>query len=342
LFKILKEIICVDLHSDKQLIKDLENALGKARKNKVCLYPACSNLPIGSHIIARKILRLIAEKGHVLTWLPHHISAWDMQKALDEDIPLERLYEEPVSIGIGDVKKVTTPLFCHYHDESIFRPIEKTDFSFQPEQVLLLAYRALSSISFSRWKASAMDEVIKIAKKHDHSHGLSEPKRYARWQRFLAKDEVWEVYRQHEQLRAAHDYSKLGYSTYLVNIPPCIAATYGFIPTSGNDAQDIVNGTQAVTSKDFMSFTFLPHETLNQSICVISWLRGSLRAQQFLLESRINELSEKEQQDLFFSLFFAAHTIYISPTWWHSLSEEKREEYKKTRLNRGKKYAALI
>ena len=99
------------MHSDKQLLKDLENALGKARKKKVCLYPACGNLPIGSPIRARKILRLIAEKGHVLTWLPHHVSAWEMQKALDEGIPLERLYEEPVSVGIGDVKKGTTPPF---------------------------------------------------------------------------------------------------------------------------------------------------------------------------------------------------------------------------------------
>src|SRR5205814_568 len=82
------------------------------------------------------------------------------EKTLNE----EQLYEEPVSVGIRDVNKVAHPLFCSYHDESIFRPLEKSAFSFQPEQILLLAYRALSSMRFGRLEVSAIDAVIEIAK----------------------------------------------------------------------------------------------------------------------------------------------------------------------------------
>jgi hypothetical protein len=197
-------------------------------------------------------------------------------------------------------------------------------------------------MNFRRLGISAIDAVIEVAKKHSYYHTLSEPERYARLQRFFANDVVWEVYRQHEELRVARDYNQLGYSVYSVNMPPCIAATYGFMSTHGDEAQAIVNGTQAMSADNFMSFTFLPHKTLNQSICVISWLRGSQRAQRFLLLSRINELSEKEQQDLLLSLAFRSPTIYISPTWWRSLREEKREEYKQIHIDANRKYAALV
>jgi hypothetical protein len=56
----------------------------------------------------------------------------------------------------------------------------------------------------------------------------------------------------------------------------------------------------------------------------------------------INELSEQERQDLFFRYAFESPTIYISPTWWHSLSEEKREEYAKIHQKAGREHAELV
>src|SRR6266516_1727627 len=125
-------------------------------------------------------------------------------------------------------------------------------------------------------------------------------------------------------------------------MPPCMAATHVLMSAHGDDTHAIVNCTQAMSADNFMSFTFLPHKILNQSICIISWLRGSQRAQRFLLLSGINELSEKGQQDLLLSLAFRSPTIYISPTWWRSLREEKREEYQQIHSNANRKYAALV
>ncbi len=324
---------------EKQFLKDLDSVLSKERKNKTCLYPGCGAAPINSHVIARKTLKLIAENSHVLTWLPPHISPWKIAKATVAGVPEEQLYGELQSIGIGEVNKVTKPMFCSSHDNRLFGPLERMEFSFQPEQVLLLAYRVLGFASLRMPTMSVMDNFSDVMKKYNHEIGAE---KYARMQGFLTEDWVRKIYQRYEQIRDAHDYSQLGYSIYLVNMPPCIAAFNGFVYAFGFDeVQAIADDTQAITAEDFMSFTFLPYETSNQSICVISWLKDSWRAQRFLLSSRINELSEEKRQELLLSLAFAS-TIYISPAWWSSLSREKREEFKRIHLNETRKSVALF
>ena len=56
---------------------------------------------------------------------------------------------------------------------------------------------------------------------------------------------------------------------------------------------------------------------------------------------RINELSEKEQQDLFLIFAFESPTLHISPTWWRSLSDETREKYKKIHLDADRRHNEL-
>jgi hypothetical protein len=97
-----------------------------------------------------------------------------------------------------------------------------------------------------------------------------------------------------------------------------------------------------LTAEDVVSFTLLPDRRLGNTICIISWLKGSPRAQRFMILNRINKLSEQEQQDLFLTYAFESPTIYISPTWWRSLSEEKREEYAKIHQKAGREHAELI
>jgi hypothetical protein len=115
---------------------------------------------------------------------------------------------------------------------------------------------------------------------------------------------------------------------YAVNALPCIASTYSLIPVNDVDALAIISGAQALTAEDVLAFSFFPHQPLNNSICVISWLRGSKRAQRLLDLNRINQLPEKEQLDTFLSFAFQSPNIYISPTWWQTLSEEERKGYK--------------
>jgi len=281
-----------------------------------------------------------------LTWLPFDTSLSDIADAIDAGKPLEDLNMVPVLVGIGDAKKIAYPLFCQPHDEKIFKQIEKREIAVHeeliPKQVLLLGYRALCSLTFQLTRLSLIDTILEAAKKVGYQHSLNEPERYARLHRIMAKDIMVSVYKRYEQIRKSGDYSQLGYALYMVNVPPCIAATYSLIPVDDEDAKAIVNGTLHLKPEDAVSFTFLPHEPLTNSICVISWLKDSRRARRFMVLNRINELSEKERQDLFFHFAFESSTVYISPQWWNLLSEEKRVEYTMIHCNARRDHAELI
>jgi hypothetical protein len=121
-----------------------------------------------------------------------------------------------------------------------------------------------------------------------------------------------------------------------------VATTYSLIPINDDDATSIVDGALTLSAEDVVSFTLLPDPRLDKSICVISWLKGSPRAQRFMILNRFNELSEQERQNLFFHFAFESPTIYISPTWWRSLSQEKREDCAEIHFNSGREHAQLV
>jgi len=323
--------------NEYKVIQTLEKVLRTAHKNDVCLYQQCKERPIGSHIIARKTLRLIAEKGHVKTWL--QTSAWDMMRHLQAGQSLDHLLEAPVNIGITDTNKVTLPLFCQKHDNQVFTSLEKDEFSFQPEQIVLLAYRALCSMTLG---VSSTAKVLSVARQFGYRHSLNEPEQFQRLQRFQMTDLMVNVRQHYAKLHATYGYDQLGWSVYLVNIQPCVAATYTLIPVNDDDAQAIVNGSQTVTIEDAVSFSLLPYQPLRNSVCVISWLKGSQRARQFMMLNGINEVPEKERDNHFLRLAFESPTLYISPAWWESLSDEERKEYSRIHHNAGREHAKLV
>jgi hypothetical protein len=330
----------MNLQPSKEDIQNLENVIRRVHRNAICFFPGCDRRPIGSHIIARKTLELIADQSHVLTWLPQQITAWDMLSSMNAGQPLERLYENLVRVGIGDRNRVTEPLFCRDHDNTVFAPLEDSEFSFQPEQVMLLAFRAVCSMILS---TSATDAIYTaVAKQQGLHHSLSKLEPLIKLQWFHETELALNIRKRYEQIREANDYDQLGWSIYLVNRQPCIASTYSFIPVEGNDAMAIINDKLEITVEDEVCFSFLPYKPLDKSICVISWLKGSRRAQQFMTSHRINEITEEEQRDLFLSLAFESPMLYISPTWWQSLSDEEREKYKNIHLNVVRKHANLM
>lgn len=326
---------------DWKLVEAFEVAIVKAHKNGTCLYPGCTEKPIGSHVIARKTLRLIAENSKVLTWnMPH---APTMFKQFKAGKPMKDLTLVPKLVGINDIRNVTYPLFCHDHDDRIFAPIEKDEIASRSillaEQIVLLAYRALCSVTYNDTLTEAL---LEVPKQIGYTHSLSDPKRYERLLRFQARDILLKAQQRYEQIHLTQDYQQLGWSVYPVNVQPCVAATYSLIPDPDDDAPSVVDSKITLSAEDVVSFTLLPDPRLGKSICILSWLKGSQRAQRFMSLQGINELSEQERQDVFFHYAFESTTIYISPTWWRSLGEEKREEYMKIHQKAGREHAKLV
>jgi len=329
----------MSLQAVRPVINDLEDTLIKANKNDTCLYPNCSDPPIGSHVIARKILKLLADTGQVLTWSSVNTSLWDMAKNLEAGIPWKyALSKEPVRVGIKDVRKVKYPLFCHHHDENIFAPLEKQEFSFDAEQVVLLAYRALC---YSTFGISSTRNFFTAIQKRGYQSSFNTSDKLAKLARFHALDVLLEVRQQYEHILIHQEYDQLGWSIYSMNTLPCVATTHALIPVEDDEAKSIVNGTQILTKEDVVSFSLLPCSD-NKSICVVSWLKGSQRAQRFITVNKFNELSEKDQQKHFLSLAFDSHALYVSPKWWQSLKQEERNEYEMAQADRGREYAELV
>lgn len=327
----------MNLQPSMDAIRNLENVIKRAHRNARCIFSGCNCGAIGSHLIARSTLELIADQGHVLAWMPQQITAWDMMRSVNAGQSIELLYEEPILVGISNRNWVTEPLFCSIHDGSIFAPLEHEDFSFRPQQIALLAYRALCSLVFSM--ASIERVLTSLAENHDGHGVLGSTQTLRKVQQFQTTELILQVRQLYEQMRSESNYTLLDWSTNLMNIPPCIAATYAFIPVENNEDKAIANGKLAVSTVDAVIYSFLPYKPQESSACVISWLKGSTRAQRFMnnhqimSDHQINEVTETEQQDLFLSLAFQSPTLYISPTWWRSLSDEERERYKRIHLD---------
>ena len=121
-----------------QFVEPFRKELKRLNKNNQCVYPGCKKKPIGSHVIAESVLKLIADKSKVLTW-----------ERSDEEILVntirghewDHIHKQPKSVGIET--EVTYPIFCCQHDNDVFEVLEKPGFSYEPHQVALLAYRAL-------------------------------------------------------------------------------------------------------------------------------------------------------------------------------------------------------
>jgi len=312
---------------------ELRQEREQARLNATCYYQGCTEPPIRSHIISRKLLRRIAENNKVLTWSSPETSLIEMADAMDAGQRAEIFNIIPTLVDIGDVE-LTDPLFCHPHDERVFRQIDGSNkeiaarSEYIPKQVLLLAFRALCSLSYLlSSRQSPIDTILEFSKKIGYTHSLHKAENYVRLHRFMAKETMLAVYERYEQMRRSGDYSELAYSLYVVNVPPCIAATYSLIPIADEEKKAIEDGTLLLSPEDAVSFSFLPHKPRTNSICVISWLNGSERAQRFIIANKINNLSEQEQLAIFFERAFESPNIYISPQWWDSLSGEKRVEY---------------
>jgi hypothetical protein len=315
-------------------IKEIEKLLIRASRNDTCLIPGCSSQPIGSHVIARKTLEHIADSSKVFTW-DTKPSAWKIARTIDAFQPLE----DPTRVGIDDDHKVKYPLFCSTHDGPVFAPLEVEEFTCTPEQVFLLAYRGAC---YKTYHGPMLEAFFEVARRHGYQPSLDTPERREKLARFRAADILLDVRKRYEQIRETKDYQQLGWSIYPVNMQPCVAATNTFLFVHGSDADAIVNGAQTITAEDFISFSLLPYKPLNNCICIISWFRGSQRARRFMNLSGVNELTEKQQQDMFRSLTFEASIVYISPTWWESLSGEQRTEYKKLHHEAGRKHAHLV
>lgn len=305
---------------DKQFVEPLIKGLGELRSNKRCLYPGCPKEPIDSHVIAESVLEQIADKEEkVLTWQPHENNIvlntiqgheWDY------------IYKEPRRVGIG--REATFPIFCGEHDNSIFAPLEDQGFDFQPQQVALLAYRALC---YRTWNPH-------LEKKLEFFLSNQDPETVLQQQRLFSFKTTREARQKLENILATRDYSQIKWITRKLPIKPCLACTDATIPYHGEeDTKNVMSGSSFHKAEDFVTFSFFPEKKLNATICVITWFKGSQQGLKFIEDLRLEQLSEDDIQNRLMITALKMSLVYISPDWWDTLSAEQQGGISKLRLS---------
>ena len=137
------------------------------KKNKKCLYPGCESMPIRSHSIQMKKLRLIAPDGMLITRnksIGQH-SGYKFFK-----FSMEKIGKKTASTFKG---------FCREHDSKLFFPIENEDYENTNLQNFLFAYRSIAH-RYIKWMeiTCIYHEYIKILEEQiESSSTLLEPMR---------------------------------------------------------------------------------------------------------------------------------------------------------------------
>ena len=127
---------------------------------------------------------------------------------------MNQFYFEPTSVGVKQKSKVTCPLFCEDHDGPVFAPLEQGKFSSQPtpEQMLLIAYRALCAATYDQM---VPERAFSVGEKYREQSTLNRPETLPRLNRFLVRDVLLVARQRHEQMLMTQDYQQVDGKTIL-------------------------------------------------------------------------------------------------------------------------------
>lgn len=311
--------------ADFQFVEPLLKTLKRLNKNNKCVCPGCSEPPIGSHIIAESVLKLLADQGEVLTW-----------ERSEEEIVLssirghawDHIHQEPKRVSIK--KGVTYPIFCDEHDGPIFEALENPELAhrkpglpYEPRQVALLAYRALC---YKTWNPHLEEKLEFYLSNRDDETTLQ-------WFRLLSLKPMLEARQKFYNMLDTEKY-QMRWIKRICPIDPCIAATGAFIPYTGDeDARSIATGNTTTSPEDVVTFSFFPDKRLKASICIITWFRDNNRGEEFKEGFNPDNYSEADIRHHIIGNALRMPLVYTSQAWWDALSPEQRHTTSALRLS---------
>lgn len=298
------------------------DAAGKVRaafNKKICSAPSdwhkdCSRQITRAHTVPKSgSLNQIARNGHVYAFIP---SIENLQKNNGVIVP--------ELIGVNRASTFTG--FCSNHDNSIFSPLEKVDFTGTKEQCFLLMFRSVAREFYTKQAAASLADIRKDSDKGKafeqqlaiqefnvlHDFGLAAG----------VKDGVHFKSLLDEMLQA-RDYATLHAYVIELTVPPDIMCSGSIFPEEdfdGNRLQDLNNIDDIPSLLSFTSFS-----SAGRGYIVFSWLDES----EEICRRFINSLAAISNQDLANSLIrlFIEHceNVYLRPDWWEALPQNLKK-----------------
>jgi hypothetical protein len=274
----------------------------------------CSKQISKAHTVPRSgSLTYIARDGHVYSFIP------SMKNLIKNNGLIV-----PELHGINHASTFTG--FCSKHDNGIFAPLEKTNFSGTPEQCFLLGYRALAREVFTKHAAASLKEVRRDADRGRsvsdqvaiqtfnfwHDLGISAGVRDNRHYKSIYDDIL--VNRQFGEVRA--------YIVEIETAPPvmCSAGIFPEQDFEGNELQDIGDLIPTPHLLTFSSFYGGHYGAI-----VFTWLPESDLTCRAFIQS-LDRISTANLTDALLRFFFeSCDNVHMQPEWWeqlHALTKE--------------------
>lgn len=292
----------------------LENSKRKLCAMSDSYQDECAGKIIKAHTVSKSSsLKTIAREGHV----------YSMSKSANEMHSNEGRYK-PKLIGINVASTFTG--FCQKHDRDLFSPIENKIFSWEMEQVLLVAYRGLTY----EWYAKSM-----ILEQEEYFKSLDAGKPlYAQIEiqqmmsnlfitTKIALEEISGIKSKFERFLKEKDFSKINYVGFEFSKPLPVMGSGGFAPVYdliGNKIQNLLNLNVTAEAIFYSSFA-----SENKGIFCVIWINEGGNAAKQFSESLTNLEDGKIANAIINTLFSNSENIYLAPDWWETLSKDEQK-----------------
>ena len=298
---------------------DVAKAFKEAFAAQTCSSPAsfhekCSAKIVNAHTVPKSAsLKSIARNGHV----------YGPKYSFEHFLQSDKRFA-PTLIGINKASTFTG--FCTIHDNDIFSPLEDEEFSNEPQQCFLLAYRAFARECYTK---SATANLGTMRSKLDRGKSLDAQMNI---QMINCMSDIGTNATQDDNLRhkecydiclESSDFDQVRALSFEFDAPPPVMASGAIFPDydfDGNLIQDLMEFRQTpdlLTITSFFDGKF--------GYIVFAWLESChISAEKIVLS-----LLQKPRADipilLAQYLFSNLENCYSAPDWWEGLDNHTQE-----------------
>lgn len=292
---------------------NLENS-----KRKLCAFSdsnidECAGKIIKAHTVSKSSsLKIIARNGHV----------YSMSKNAHELLSQNGVYA-PKLVGINVAS--TFSGFCQKHDRDLFSPIENKIFSWDIEQVLLVAYRGLAY----EWYAKAMLlEQEEYFKSLDAGKPLSAQIEIQQNMSNMfvatkmALEELSGIKSKFEKFLKDKDFSKINYVGFEFDMPLPVMGSGGFTPVYDLNTKKIQNLSNLNIPAEAIFYSSFA--TNNTGLFCMIWINEGGNAARQFAKSLTELKNDQIANAIVNTLFSNCENIYLAPEWWEKLAKNKQ------------------
>lgn len=274
----------------------------------------CSGKIVKAHTVPKTgSLARIARDGHVYAFVPSM-----------ENFEKNRGLLIPELVGINRASTFTG--FCSFHDDRIFSPIEKFEFSATPEQCFLLGYRAVARELYTKQSSVNLAEFRRGA-----DRGRSPTAQVAIQRLNQAfdfgneaglKDIKYHKERYDAVLRSG-EYSDVRAYVLEFEGPPSVMCSASWMPSEdfeGGQLQDLLDLERTPHEMTFTSFW-----GGTRGYVVFQWLKEDGGTCDRFIDSFRSLPKEDITTGLLRLMFEYFENVHIQPDWWDGLGEASKK-----------------